>query len=132
MTTTPKLLAAAHIADAADYTSKATFGKYLPQVNLNSEYRKDFSYSPGENPNSWSIGIKLTMPLVDLSTVAEISESKSRAQAAYYSSVDTRRQIELQNQYSLERACFKQQADKYCKKQSARPSKGRSLAIGPV
>ena len=92
----PKLLAAAYNADAADYTSKATFGKYLPQINLNGEYRKDFSHTPGENPNSWSIGVKLTMPLVDLSTVAEISESKSRAQAAYYRSLDTRRQIELQ------------------------------------
>ena len=92
----PKLLAASFNADAADYTSKATFGKYLPQINLSGEYRKDFSYSPGENPNSWSIGVKLTMPLVDFSTVAEISESKSRAQAAYYRSLDTRRQIELQ------------------------------------
>lgn len=92
----PKLLAASHNADAADYTSKATFGKYLPQINLNSEYRKDFNHSPGENPNSWSIGVKLTMPLVDFSTVAEISESKSRAEAAYYRSLDTRRQIELQ------------------------------------
>lgn len=92
----PKLLAAAHSADAADYTKKATFGKYLPQINLNGEYRKDFTYSPGENQNSWSIGVKLTMPLVDFSTVAEISENKSRAQAAYYRSLDTRRQIELQ------------------------------------
>ncbi len=92
----PNLLAAAHTADAAEYNSKSVFGNYLPQISLNGEYRRDFNPITGSDPNSWSIGVRLTMPIVDLATVAEISESKSAAQAAYYRSVDTRRQIELQ------------------------------------
>lgn len=91
----PNVIAATHSANAADYTSKATAGKYLPRVNLVSDYSRNFSGSNNDNSNELSVGVKLTMPIVNLSTVAEISESRSRALAAHYRSLDTRRLTEL-------------------------------------
>lgn len=91
----PNLLAATHSAKAADYTSKETYGKYLPQVNLVSDYNRNISGQTSSGSSELNVGVKLTMPLVNLSTVSEIKENRSRAQAAHYRSLDTKRLIEL-------------------------------------
>lgn len=89
-----QVMAARHASESSLYASKAAFGRYLPQVNLTGEYRRDTApATPTTNPNSWSVGVRLSMPLVDLSTVADIKASKERASAARYRSMDTQRAV---------------------------------------
>lgn len=92
----PAIKAAKHSADAQKQTSYATVGKYLPQVNLYGQYDiPTNTYSRETQTTDWQVGVRLTMPIVDLATVTEIAESRHQAQIASYQASDTRRNIEL-------------------------------------
>lgn len=93
----PNILVAVNTADASRSSSNSVFASHLPQVTLNAEYRRlygeirDF----GERDRT-NIGVRLTVPLVDLSTVASIGESRMRAKADEYRAADMRREVESQ------------------------------------
>lgn len=92
----PTIRAVNHTADAQQHTSQATMGKYLPQVNLYGQHDVALNnYTKAQQTSDWKIGLKLSMPLVDLGTVSEIAESRERAQVASYQASDTKRNIEL-------------------------------------
>lgn len=93
----PNLLAAAHTADASQSSSSSAFARYLPQVSLNAEYRRLYGeirdFGEDERMN---VGVRVSVPLVDLSTVASIGESRMRAKADQYRSADMRRNVQTQ------------------------------------
>lgn len=92
----PTLMAAQHTATAQRFASRSAVGGYLPQVNLYGQNDIALnSYSKSIETTDWEVGVRLTMPLVDLETVADISEAKERAQLASYQASDTRRNVEL-------------------------------------
>lgn len=83
-----------HRYAAADYNSRAAVGKYLPRLDLNADYRTYRNYRTSSASEGWTIGLTLKVPLVDLTTVAEIRESKEMASAAYYRAMDKHREVE--------------------------------------
>lgn len=92
----PAIKSANYSANAQRHTSRAAYGKYLPQVNLYGQHDVGLnSYTKSQQATDWKVGVKLTMPLVDLGTVTEIAESRQQAQLASYQASDTRRNIEL-------------------------------------
>lgn len=92
----PTLKAAQHTATAQGYASRSAVGSYLPQVNLYGQHDVPLNdYTKFNQTSDWKVGVRLTMPLVDLATVADISEAKERAQLASYQASDTRRNVEL-------------------------------------
>lgn len=92
----PTLMAAKHTATAQRFASKSAVGSYLPQVNLYGQHDVPMnSYTKSVQTTDWKVGVRLTMPLVDLATVADISEARERAQLASYQASDTRRNVEL-------------------------------------
>lgn len=92
----PTLSAARHTATAQKFASRSAVGGYLPQVNLYGQHDVPLNnYSKSNQTTDWKVGIRITMPLVDLSTVTDISEAKERAQLASYQASDTRKNVEL-------------------------------------
>lgn len=94
----PRLLATRHNADAARYASRVAVGQYLPQVNVVGSYDRDLSSDapPNLDPESWSLGVRLTVPLVQLSTLADVRQTKELAAAASFRADDAQRSVELQ------------------------------------
>jgi outer membrane protein TolC len=80
----PRLRAARYNTDAARHSSRAAIGKFLPQVNMVGNYQYDFSErNPLEQDrNSWNLGVQLSVPLVRLSTMAEVRQSHEMATVA--------------------------------------------------
>lgn len=92
----PTLMAAKHTATAQQFASRSAVGSYLPQINLYGQHDVPLNgYTKSVQTTDWKVGVRLTMPLVDLETVADISEAKERAQLASYQASDTRRNVEL-------------------------------------
>ncbi|MEW7007111.1 MULTISPECIES: TolC family protein [unclassified Lentilitoribacter] len=92
----PTLMAAKHTATAQRFASRSAIGGYLPQVSLYGQHDVALgTYTKSKQTTDWEVGVRLTMPLVDLATVADISEAKERAQLASYQASDTRRNVEL-------------------------------------
>lgn len=96
MISNPEIKAAQHRAISQRHTSRAAYGQYLPQVNAYAQYDRPLNgYTKSQQTNDWKVGVKLTMPLVDLSTVSSIAESRQRAQLASYQASDTTRNVTL-------------------------------------
>lgn len=92
----PEIKAAQHRAVSQRHTSRAAYGQYLPQVNLYAQHDRALnSYTKSQQTTDWKVGVKLSMPLVDLNTVSSITESRQRAQLASYQASDTKRNIAL-------------------------------------
>lgn len=90
----PNVLVAQNSADASRAASRAAVSRYLPQVGLSATYRHDLDKGVDvDDGQRWNVGVKLTVPLVDLSTVASIGESKQRAAADRFRAQDAKRQI---------------------------------------
>lgn len=100
----PRLQAARYTSEAAGYASRATFGRYLPQISAVGAFQRDIdrnvptgidSARPIDR-NSWNLGIQLQQPIVDLGTMADVRQSIEAAGAAAFRADDARRQVELQ------------------------------------
>ncbi len=90
----PNVLVAQNNAEASKHSSRAAVSRYLPQVGLNASYRQVLGdITDGGDRDRWSVGVKMTVPLVDLTTVASIGESRQRAAADRYRAQDAGRQI---------------------------------------
>lgn len=92
----PRVVAALHNANAAEFTSRATLGKYLPQLDLTSQFQRRFDSTPANQRDNWSVGFRLSVPLVDVGTIVEYQQRRELALAAQYRAADARRQTEMQ------------------------------------
>lgn len=92
----PEIKAAQHRAVSQRHSSRAAYGRYLPQVNVYAQHDRALNaYSKSQQTTDWQVGVKLTMPLVDLSTVSSIAETRQLAQLASYQASDTKRNVAL-------------------------------------
>ncbi len=89
------ILAAYDTAEAARYQAKAVRGEFGPQISLTGNYENNqyFDYT-SRNADSWKIGIKLSVPLVDFATVPSIQQSREKAFTSLYKARDTSRKVE--------------------------------------
>lgn len=85
-----------HRAQAADSTSRATMGRYLPRLDVKADYKLVRNYRTSNATEGWTVGLALRVPLVELGTVAEIAESRESANAAMYRAQDKRREVNTQ------------------------------------
>jgi outer membrane protein len=93
----PRLRAAAAGYQAAQFGSRQAFGRHLPQVNLTGEYRHPFQTSGIANgQDTWTIGVRMQVPLLDLSTTADTLAQSDRMDAALYREADTRQSMQNQ------------------------------------
>jgi outer membrane protein TolC len=93
----PRLRAARYNSDAAQYSTRAARGRYLPRVNLIGSYRTelgdDFLKRDG---GSWAAGIKLTVPLVDPATMGDVRRTSEAAISESYRASEVQRQVALE------------------------------------
>ncbi len=88
----PRLLSARQTARAAKFAVREAVGERMPRIDLTSQYDNGIDgYDQGE---SWNVGVKLTVPLIDPDAIPAISRSKFEASAARYRAQDTERDIE--------------------------------------
>lgn len=94
----PRLRAARHNSDAARHTSSAAVGRYLPQVSMIGSYLRNLADKNPQNldRDSWNVGVQMSVPLVNLATMADVRQSRELASAASYRADETQRQVELQ------------------------------------
>ncbi|OYW55983.1 MAG: hypothetical protein B7Y80_03445 [Hyphomicrobium sp. 32-62-53] len=93
----PALASAEHQADAAYDRSLSTVAGLLPQVGLNAELNRDYSLGlPGVDRDDWTVEVRASVPLVDLTSVGEAARQRYTAKAAQYRASDARRIIELE------------------------------------
>lgn len=94
----PRLRAARASAEAADYSVRAARGKYLPQLNLTGAYTYDFGETARKNSREedWKIGVQLSVPLVDVSTMADVARSEELANVSHFQSIDRQRELRLE------------------------------------
>lgn len=93
----PRLRAAAAGYQAAQFDTRQAFGRHLPQVNLTGEYRHPFQTSGIANgQDTWTIGVRMQVPLLDLSTTADTLAQSDRMDAALYREADTRQSMQNQ------------------------------------
>jgi outer membrane protein TolC len=95
-TGSPKVQAAWNRYDAAEFNRRATLGKYLPRLDLGAEYGATRNYSPLSDPAGFTVGLTLTVPILDATTVAEVRESRALAAAARYRAIDEANRMETQ------------------------------------
>ena len=87
---------------AADYNSRAAVGKYLPRLDVSADYRSYRNYRTSSAAEGWTVGMTLKVPLVDMTTMADIRETREAASAAYYRAVDRHREVETRISQSWE------------------------------
>lgn len=93
----PQLQAAASRYRTERYSTRAAMSRLLPSVNLTGEYRHylDTPRSSSGN-NGLTIGVRLKVPLVDLSTVADTAAQSARKEAALYREASTLNAVEME------------------------------------
>ncbi len=93
----PELQAAASRYHAEIYNSRAAFGRHLPSVELSGRYRKTYEHAAYSSAHDgWTVGVRLNIPLVDLSTVADTAVEIKRKEAALYREAAALRGVEQQ------------------------------------
>ncbi|GJD56373.1 TolC family protein [Methylobacterium dankookense] len=78
------LQASWHRYNAADDARKAAIGRYLPRLDLKADYRATENYRSVSAPEGLSLGLQLNVPLVELTTLADIREAGELADAAMH------------------------------------------------
>ncbi|MCO6187921.1 TolC family protein [Rhizobium sp. L1K21] len=93
----PQLRAASAQYRTELYSTSSSMSRFLPSVSLSGEFRHYMNRSPGSTGNQgWRVGIKLNVPLVDLSSVAASSAQQARTDAALYREAATLNAVETQ------------------------------------
>lgn len=95
LTRNADLMVATHRSREAEFSKNSVLGSYLPQVNLSGDYSRDLKGATKRDDDSWRIGVRLTMPIVNLAAAPDVVAAKAQSSAAYYRAQDTRRQVEL-------------------------------------
>ena len=93
----PQLRAAASRYRTEIYSTRSATSRLLPSINLTGEYRHyldDGRISSGSE--GLSVGIRLQVPLIDLSAVADTAAQSARKEAALYREVATLNAVETE------------------------------------
>ncbi|MCD7107492.1 TolC family protein [Rhizobium sp. DKSPLA3] len=85
-----------HRFDAAENGRKVAKGRYLPRLDLKTDYRTSRTTRTSRNADGWSVGLQLTVPLVDLTTTADVREADELANAAMHRALSEDRKAETQ------------------------------------
>lgn len=95
--TNPQLQAAASRYRTEIYATRSSVSDLLPSVNLTGEYRHYLESSRRTSDDrGLTVGIRLRVPLIDLSSVAETSAQSARREAALYREVSALNEVEIQ------------------------------------
>ncbi|MEM7300543.1 MAG: TolC family protein [Pseudomonadota bacterium] len=90
-----RILSAVYTAQAARYNAKSVRGDYLPQVSLTGSYEHNRYYETQRRPgNDLTVGVRLTVPVVDFGAFPAIHQARETALAEEYRARDTKRAIE--------------------------------------
>lgn len=73
-----------HRYEAAAEARKAAAGRYLPRLDLRADYRAVQNYRSVSSPAGLTVGLQLNVPLVELTTLADIREAGELADAAMH------------------------------------------------
>lgn len=93
----PSLQAAASRYRTETYSTRSAMSKLLPSVNLTGEYRHYLESSrQAYDDRGLTVGVRLQVPLFDLSSVAETAAQKARKEAALYREVSALNAVETQ------------------------------------
>lgn len=87
----PRIRAAFASAEAASHGARETLGKYLPKLTLYSTYERE---RLSRQDNSWAVGVRLNVPLLDARSVPEVRKARYQSAAAIYAAQDTRQEVE--------------------------------------
>ena len=93
----PTLASSLHSAIASKHAAKIERGRYGPQVNLYGGYTRELYKANNEaNEDNWNIGVRLKVPLFDLSLAPNVNAARHEALEAGYRALDQSRLIEKQ------------------------------------
>lgn len=94
----PNLRSAAARSRAELYAARSSMSRFLPSVNLTGEYRHylDNTRQSSNDNNGLTVGVRLQIPLVDLSSVAETAAQTARKEAALFREVATLDAVEME------------------------------------
>ncbi|MFD0914908.1 TolC family protein [Pseudahrensia aquimaris] len=103
----PDLNAARHTALASESNAKVVRGQFGPQISAFGRYDKYLydSVQP-DRDDDYTIGVRLRMPLLDLSTVPTIDAARHEAAEANYRALEQGRQLrrQVERQWSTYRS----------------------------
>ena len=90
------IAAARERAQAAEFQKRAAYGKYLPRIDLTGSYTSviDQNSVGSVDPNKYTVQVKLRVPLVDFSTMADVKEARAFAISTKYRAQDTSFEVE--------------------------------------
>jgi outer membrane protein len=94
----PNLRSAAARSRAELYAARSSMSEFLPSVSLTGEYRRylDNTRQSSNDDNGLTVGVRLQIPLVNLSSVAETAAQTARKEAALYREVATLDAVEME------------------------------------
>ncbi|PHP64529.1 hypothetical protein CSC94_23945, partial [Zhengella mangrovi] len=87
----PRIRASFASASAAGYAARETFGKYLPKVSMYAAYEQD---RLKRTDDTWSIGVRLNVPLLDARSMPDVQRARFETAAATYAAQDMRHDVE--------------------------------------
>ncbi len=91
----PQIRVAEKNYESAQYAVRAKYGRSLPQLSVQSNYRYDLDNNTNDTGrDDWNVGARLSVPLFDLETMADNKQSSLQAKAAYYRAIDTKRRVQ--------------------------------------
>lgn len=97
--TNPELQAAASRYRAEVYSARSAYGRHLPSVSVNGEYRHYWdrpSSRSSTDRSDFTVGLQVKIPLVDLSTVADSVARTTRKDAALYKEAAVLEAVEVE------------------------------------
>lgn len=92
----PRVNSARHASTAAEYASRAAFGKLLPQVDFTAKAERDYDHLPGTRPRNWQVGLQLTVPLLDAGSALDYRQRREAAMAVRFRADEAQRQTQEQ------------------------------------
>lgn len=94
----PRVAAASHNAQAALYSSRATFGRLLPRLDLVGQMQRDYDPAPLVKPDAWQVALQLSVPLMDAGSFLEYRQKRETATATQLRADDADRQARAQGE----------------------------------
>lgn len=88
----PRIQSARYGASAARHGVRESIGKYLPQVDLTGRFEN--AYTGPDQGESWNVGVKLTVPLIDPESLPTIRKKRYDSASAHYRALDMERAVE--------------------------------------
>ncbi len=88
----PRVQSARYSASAARFGVRESIGQYLPQIDLTGSFEN--AYSGPDQGESWNVGVRLTVPLIDAESLPTIRKKRFKSASARYRALDMERAME--------------------------------------